>query len=106
MRNHFINAERAPYFELNSQIHARLIALSRNRVLQETHARLNTRASRGRYLAIVDDARWREAMQEHEELMQALRDRDSTRAGAVWRRHLANTGAAVRRAQLVDAESQ
>jgi DNA-binding GntR family transcriptional regulator len=103
MRRHFLNGEREPYFELNSQIHARLIALARNRVLRETHSRLNTRASRGRYLAIIDDARWREAMQEHEDLMVALRDRDVTRAGTIWRRHLSHTGAAVRSAQIAEA---
>lgn len=102
MRGHFERAERAPYFEINSLIHERFLALAANPVLLETHARLNARASRGRYIAIVDDARWRQAMQEHEDLMQALRDRVPDRAREIWRLHLTNTGAAVRRAQLAD----
>jgi DNA-binding GntR family transcriptional regulator len=105
MRGHFERAERAPYFELNSQIHERVLALASNLVLRETHARLNTRASRGRYIAIIDDSRWREAMQEHEDLMQALRDRAPDRAREIWSLHLTNTGAAVRRAQLADSAS-
>ena len=102
MREHFEHAERAPYFELNSMIHERVLAIANNPVLQETHARLNARASRGRFIAIVDDLRWREAMQEHEGLMQALRDRAPDTALEIWRAHLMNTGAAVRRAQLAD----
>jgi DNA-binding GntR family transcriptional regulator len=105
MREHFARTERAPYFELNSRIHERVLALASNRVLSETHAKLNARASRGRYIAIVDDSRWREAMQEHEDLMQALRDRAPDRAREIWRLHLTNTGVAVRSAQLADIPS-
>jgi DNA-binding GntR family transcriptional regulator len=99
MRGHFEAGERGAYFELNSQIHDRILALAGNVVLSVAHARLQVRASRGRYLAIIDEARWRQAMQEHEELMEALRARDAARAHTVWRRHLIHTGAAVRRAQ-------
>ena len=99
MRVHFEAGERGAYFELNSQIHDRILALAGNAVLREVHGRLQVRASRGRYLAIVDEARWGQAMQEHEELMIALRARNAARAHEIWRRHLIHTGAAVRRAQ-------
>ncbi len=99
MRGHFEAGERGPYFELNSQIHASILAFADNGVLSAAHARLQVRASRGRYLAIADGARWEQAMQEHEELMETLRARDARRAHEVWRRHLIHTGTAVRRAQ-------
>ncbi len=102
MRACFERRERDPYFELNSRIHDRIFALAANPILQATRARLHVRASRGRYIAIVDETRWQEAMREHDELMRALVERDCARAHEIWRRHLINTGAAVRRAQLAE----
>ena len=99
MRRHFERGEREPYFEINSRIHQEILALAANPILSDAHARLQGRASRGRFIAIVDDARWREAMQEHEDLMQALRRRDADAAHRIWRRHLIHTGQAVARAQ-------
>lgn len=102
MRAHFEKGEREPYFALNSWIHAQLIALSGNSVLEATHRRMMVRASRGRYMAIIDSRRWIEAMDEHEELMAALRQRDAEAAGRIWRKHMRNTGAAVGRALVAD----
>lgn len=104
MRVHFERKERDPYFEINSRIHSQILTLAENEILQATHARLHGRASRGRYAAIVDEARWHEAMQEHEDLMKTLRDRQPDRSSGIWRQHLINTGAAVKRAQLADFE--
>jgi DNA-binding GntR family transcriptional regulator len=99
---HFQARERDPYFDINSEIHERVLALSLNEALRTAHARLQARASRGRYFAIVDDKGWRQAVHEHGELMAAFHARDATRAHEVWRRHLLNTGAAVSRAQAAD----
>jgi DNA-binding GntR family transcriptional regulator len=103
MRSHFEAREKAPYFALNSRIHEEILAAAANPVLVSAHARLNVRAARGRYIAIIDQSRWSEAMSEHEDLMIALRERDAARAGAIWRGHLLRTGAAVRRAQIEGA---
>lgn len=100
MRGHFDAGEREPYFALNSRIHVQLIARSGNDVLIATHARLMVRANRGRYMAIVDNRRWQEAMDEHEQLMAALRRRDAEAAGRIWRAHMRHTGAAVRLALM------
>jgi DNA-binding GntR family transcriptional regulator len=102
MRGHFERGERDPYFDVNSRIHDRTLMFSANDILRASHARLHGRANRGRYIAIVDDARWREAMQEHEDLMAAFRGRDPLEAHKIWRRHLTNTGLAIMRAQLAD----
>lgn len=80
------------YFDLNSRIHDSIVALARNEVLTATHQRLLIRARRGRYMAIVDPQRWQEAVGEHEDVMQAFRDRDHARAAAVWRLHLERSG--------------
>lgn len=98
MRGHFERDEKAEYFELNSRIHARIIALAQNEVLAATHATLMVRAERGRFIAITDPARWAQAMDEHEQIMTAFRERDSAAAARVWRLHLEHTGQATAKA--------
>ncbi len=98
MRAHFNAGAREPYFRLNSRIHSAIVRLSGNPVLVSTHERLMIRATRGRYMAIVDTRRWHDAMDEHEQLMDALIRRDEQAAGRIWRQHLRNTGIAVRTA--------
>ena len=95
---HHRRGEKEPYFALNTEIHAMVLALAGNADLVATHARLDLRARRGRYMAILDQARWDEAMDEHAALMTALRCRDPDAAAAVWLTHLQNTGVAVGRA--------
>ncbi len=83
------------YFDTNSAIHDFIIEGAGNPTLIESHRRLMLRARRGRYMAIMDDLRWEQAVQEHEALMATLRARASDAAGAVWREHLLNTGRSV-----------
>lgn len=108
MRGHYDRQERTEYFDLNSVIHRRIIELAANEVLSATHAKLSVRANRGRFLAIADPARWAEAMDEHEQLMDAFRRRDAAAAMAVWRVHLRHTGKAtceLLRQRLAEAQS-
>ncbi len=95
MQGYFDGDDRGAYFRLNSEIHRTIVELSENKVIFDTHKRLMLRASRGRYMAILDDARWQEAMNEHEVLMEAFRNRDPDTAFKVWRNHLMQTGQAV-----------
>jgi DNA-binding GntR family transcriptional regulator len=95
VREHFEAGRLDAYFAANTAMHDAIVAQCGNALLAESRQRLMLRARRGRYMAIMDAARWREAMDEHETLMTALRDRDAPAAGAVWRRHLEKTGRAV-----------
>lgn len=95
MRAAFEDGNRARYFDLNSAIHDFLMQLSGNEILIETHARLMLRANRGRYLAILSDKRWGEAMEQHEDLMKSLREADGETAFEIWRNHLKLTGEAL-----------
>jgi len=106
MLSRFEAAEKTAYFDLNSQIHQQILKAAGNPVLIASHATLQMRAARGRYIAIIDQARWNEAMSEHEDIMSCLRERDPKRAAEVWRLHLLRTGAAVRRAQAEAAERE
>ena len=95
MAAHYRRRDKEPYFALNSEIHAKVLALAANPDLVATQARLDLRGRRGRYVAIVNEARWHEAMGEHEALMGAMRRRDADAAALIWQTHLQHTGAAV-----------
>lgn len=97
MKQHFDAFERDAYFQLNSEIHEAIVELSGSEVIEITHKRLMLRASRGRYLAIMDRDRWQEGMNEHDSLMDAFRSRDPSAAFNIWRLHLERTGEAVLR---------
>ena len=98
MRSYFEAENRDLYFELNSHIHETIVKFSSNDILINTHAKLMVRANRGRYIAIIDPQRWREAMAEHEAVMEAFRQRDAEQARRIWRVHLLRSGQAVHNA--------
>ncbi len=97
MLRHFTSDDVQRYFDANSAIHDAIVEASDNPILIASHRRLVIRARRGRYLAIMDDARWRQAVGEHEQLMDAFRSSSARRARAVWSRHLRHTGETVAR---------
>ncbi len=94
---------RSDYFRLNQRIHNGIIALTGNAVLINTYAELMRKIRRARYAAIMSQARWDESVHEHEDLMNALVDRDGVRAGALLLRHVRETGEAVR--SSIEAEN-
>ncbi|NIN39279.1 MAG: FCD domain-containing protein [Gammaproteobacteria bacterium] len=53
-------------------------------------AMLDGRVSRARYYANISAPRWDQAMDEHREILSALKTRDGARLGSVLKRHLAN----------------
>ena len=82
--------DREHYFELNQAIHAQLFLLSGNPVLAATHDKLNLRLRRARYYANVSQTRWDHAMQEHEQMMEALESKNGKRLRALLEEHLSN----------------
>jgi DNA-binding GntR family transcriptional regulator len=88
----YAQGRRHDYFELNQRIHRAVVALSGNRILVDTHARLIARARRSRYQAILFDARWTESVEEHGQAMAAFIRRDPAAVADIWRRHVLRTG--------------
>lgn len=92
MREYYETGNLDAYFEVNSRIHAAIMANSHNPVLLHTHQKMNVRVARVRFIAVHENQRWAQAMQEHEDVMQAFRDRDPERAANIWRIHLQESG--------------
>jgi DNA-binding GntR family transcriptional regulator len=92
MSEHFAAGEKREYFALNHAIHVAIVAAAKNDTLTGTHATLMSRARRGSYAALASEARWKESMTEHEELMEALERRDAKLAGDILFTHDRHTG--------------
>jgi DNA-binding GntR family transcriptional regulator len=90
MALHRTRGERLEYFKLNQRIHEKIVELSGNAVLLETHRRLGGRIRRHRFAANLATERWDQAIREHEEMLAALDDRDGKRLAEILRRHLDN----------------
>lgn len=103
MRTHFLAGEKEPYFRLNREIHDAIIDYAGNPILSHMRSKLSTRAERVRFMAVMDGTRQPQAMQDHEDVMEAFRKRDGRQAMDVWRRHLAVAGACFRVDNMPDA---
>lgn len=90
MLEHYRNRELPEYFQVNQRIHESLLAASNNDALLEMYNNLSQRVKRVRYSKKMTDSYWRRAVQDHEEMIVALKKRDSKRLGQVLRDHLCN----------------
>jgi len=102
MALHRARGERLDYFKLNQRIHEKIVELSGNAVLMETHKRLGGRIRRHRFAANLAPERWDQAIREHEEMLQALEQRDGKKLAEVLRRHLDNKRAAAENATATE----
>jgi DNA-binding GntR family transcriptional regulator len=83
--------DRLPYFKLNQSIHSAIVRGSGNGVLMETHAQLQARIKRIRFIGNETPDRWAAAVAEHEEMIVALKRRDGAALAEVLGRHLDKT---------------
>jgi DNA-binding GntR family transcriptional regulator len=97
---HYTRAERSAYFKLNQEIHSTILRAARNRTLANLHRSLAGRIRRARYLANMSQNRWARAVEEHEQILEALVARDGERLSSVLKHHLANKMEAVRESLL------
>ncbi len=87
---HYERRELPEYFKLNQAIHEGIIEAANNSVLSATYASLSGRIRRARYVANLSQARWDQAVQEHEQILEALSRRDGAALSAILQRHLRN----------------
>jgi len=78
------------YFQANQQIHERILQASGNPILLEMYNNLSQRVKRIRYTMQMNEDFWRKAMNDHGEMIEALRDRDGMRLGSILRGHLSH----------------
>lgn len=75
------------YFEINQAIHQCMVDAARNPVLSRIYAAECARIRRYRYAGNQQAGRWRQAVQEHGEMLAALRDRAGPLLREMLRKH-------------------
>ncbi|WP_108661583.1 GntR family transcriptional regulator [Acuticoccus kandeliae] len=84
----YMRGDRLAYFHRNQEIHASLVAITKNRVLIEYHRRLNAQVYRMRYLCNLKTERWESAIKEHELILDLLEKRDAEAIRPVLEGHV------------------
>jgi DNA-binding GntR family transcriptional regulator len=83
--------DRRAYFERNQQIHHALIALADNDSLRLTHDMMSKRMRSLRYSGNSSPENWAAAVQDHEAMAQALRQRDGQALSRAMGEHIRKT---------------
>jgi DNA-binding GntR family transcriptional regulator len=78
------------YYRLNAQIHKAINQAAKNPVLQSTYTVVNARLQALRFRSNQDEAKWKNAVKEHEQMINALSQRDGAALRAVLAQHLHN----------------
>jgi DNA-binding GntR family transcriptional regulator len=78
------------YYRLNALIHRAINAAARNPVLSSTYDRVNARLHALRFRSNQDEEKWKNAVKEHEQMIEALAARDPKAMRAVLSAHLQN----------------
>lgn len=96
--------DRHNYFVLNEDIHNAIIELAGNPVLAAVHEGLMAKIRRPRYIGILSQERWGEALAEHEQMLEHLERRDGGALGGVMYEHGMRTAQCVKTAVEADQE--
>jgi len=83
------------YYRLNARIHRAINAAAKNPVLCDTYDRLNARLQALRFRSNQHDDKWKQAVEEHEKMIEALTRRDGAALRALLVQHLENKLAVV-----------
>ncbi|MDB5931158.1 MAG: GntR family transcriptional regulator [Polaromonas sp.] len=78
------------YYRFNSAIHSAINAAAKNPVLAATYRQVNARLQALRFRSNQNEEKWQAAVQEHEQMIEALTARDGAAMRAVLTAHLCN----------------
>lgn len=76
------------YYRVNHEIHDRINAAARNKVLTSTYLQLNARIQSLRFRSNLNQNKWNEAVKEHSAMLDALEKRDGAALRTVLQKHL------------------
>ncbi|GAB3627345.1 GntR family transcriptional regulator [Pandoraea terrae] len=76
------------YYSRNQAIHDRINEAARNGALRQTYMSINRRLMALRFRSNFRTDKWDRAIEEHEEMIDALEKRDGKRLGEILRQHL------------------
>jgi DNA-binding GntR family transcriptional regulator len=91
------------YYRLNLQIHNAINHAANNPVLSQLFTQVNARIEALRFRSNQDGVKWEKAVEEHQEMLNALKAHDSARMRKVMVQHVMNKRDVV--IQLIDSEN-
>jgi DNA-binding GntR family transcriptional regulator len=94
----------ANYLRLNRLVHEAIFALAGNDTLMAMYQQILTRIHSHRFIVRKSEAHWKRAVEDHEEIMQALAARDKRRLSRLLRKHITGTASAIAKQSLSRAE--
>jgi DNA-binding GntR family transcriptional regulator len=86
----FTRRDLSAYYRLNAQIHAAINAAAKNPVLARTYAQANARLQALRFRSNFDDRKWKRAVRDHAQMIEALAARDAAGLRQLLITHLNN----------------
>ena len=92
------------YYKLNLHIHQLINQAANNPVLAQLFSQVNARIEALRFRSNQDGVKWEKAVEEHQEMLDSLKARDSTRMRRIMIQHVQNKRDVV--VQLLKAESK
>ncbi len=95
MEREWQRKRRTAYAKLNNEIHRTIVEFAQNATLCGVHTSIMTKLRRARYMALMSDDRWDEAVDEHRAILRALEARDTPEAGRLMAEHVRRTGEVV-----------
>jgi DNA-binding GntR family transcriptional regulator len=98
MIGHHRRGEWLPYSKLNRTIHEAIFTVAGNPSLSAMYQQLIIRIHAIRFVAKKTPERWHQAVDEHEQMMEALQRRDGKRLAKIMRLHLRNKAEMVKEA--------
>ncbi len=90
MLGSFARRDLSNYYRLNSAIHAAINRAAGNPVLTRTYNSINARVQSLRFKTNLNETKWKQAVQEHELMIQALAKHDGAAMGKIMVQHLVN----------------
>lgn len=87
----YLHGDRLQYFKLNQSIHLAIVRAAHSETLLSYHSQLNARLYRIRYQSNLRNELWGSAVEEHNELLDALEKRDGKKLPKLLREHLKST---------------
>lgn len=88
LETHYAEGDREKYIVANNDFHALIQELAGNRVLDDIVGRLRDKVALYRHQQIYEQGRFDESMQEHRDILDALRRRDAQAAETRMKHHL------------------
>jgi DNA-binding GntR family transcriptional regulator len=84
----FSRGDLPAYYRMNARIHGAINSFAKNPVLAKAYREINARVQSLRFSSNYDEAKWKQAVKEHEQMIEALQARDGTRLRAILLEHL------------------